>query len=59
VVIAGSGLYLSGNVGGVAGVSGAAALFQLALQGRLAKALVGRDDSQVVSCDELSESLDD
>ena len=45
VAIAGSGLYLSGNVGGVTGVSGAAAAFQIVLQISLTHALEGRNDA--------------
>jgi hypothetical protein len=43
IAIAGSGLYLSGNVGAVGGVSGASAVFQIALQKALRKALSGVD----------------
>ncbi|KAH7396957.1 putative major facilitator superfamily transporter [Phaeosphaeria sp. MPI-PUGE-AT-0046c] len=45
VAIVGSGLYLSGNIGGVTGVSGAAAAFQIALQMGLKNKLEGRSDS--------------
>ena len=48
VAIAGSGLYLSGNVGGVSGVSGAAAIFQLALHSGLKRALQHRTDAPEV-----------
>jgi hypothetical protein len=49
VAIAGSGLYLSGSVGGVTGVSGAAAAFQIVLQMGLNHALEGRSDASDVS----------
>jgi hypothetical protein len=49
VAIAGSGLYLSGNLGGVTGVSGAAAAFQIALQLGLKRALAGRGDASEVN----------
>lgn len=45
VAIVGSGLYLSGNVGGVTGVSGAAAAFQIALRSGLKQVLEGRSKS--------------
>ena len=48
VAIAGSGLYLSGNVGGVTGVSGAAAAFQIVLQMGLNHALEGRNDASEI-----------
>ncbi|KAI4954926.1 hypothetical protein J4E86_006236 [Alternaria arbusti] len=48
VAIAGSGLYLSGNVGGVTGVSGAAAVFQIVLQMGLNHALEGRNDASEI-----------
>ncbi|KAI4698421.1 hypothetical protein J4E81_005644 [Alternaria sp. BMP 2799] len=48
VAIAGSGLYLSGNVGGVTGVSGAAAAFQIVLQMGLKHALEGRNDASEI-----------
>lgn len=48
VAIAGSGLYLSGSVGAVAGVSGASAVFQIALKRALRKALRGIHDGENV-----------
>jgi len=49
VAIAGSGLYLSGNIGGVSGVSGAAAAFQITLQLGLKQALEGTSGSAKVT----------
>ena len=57
VAIAGSGLYLSGNVGAAAGVSGAAATFQIALQMGLRYALEGRGDSSEVSLSQATAVL--
>ena len=48
VAIAGSGLYLSSSIGSVAGVSGAAATFQIALQLGLKQALGDRTDASEV-----------
>ncbi|OAL50141.1 MFS general substrate transporter [Pyrenochaeta sp. DS3sAY3a] len=48
VAIAGSGLYLSGNIGGVTGVSAAAAAFQITLRSGLKEALAGREDSESI-----------
>ncbi|PSN71462.1 putative major facilitator superfamily transporter [Corynespora cassiicola Philippines] len=45
VAIAGSGLYLSGNIGAVAGISGASAIYQIGLKAGLETALIGREDS--------------
>jgi hypothetical protein len=53
VAIAGSGLYLSGNIGAVTGVSGAAAVFQIGLQSALKSALNDvPDSSKVRDCKE-------
>lgn len=49
VAIAGSGLYLSGSIGAVAGVSGANAIFQFGLRKSLMEALRGRADRLKVS----------
>lgn len=48
VAIAGSGLYLSANVGAVAGVSAASAVFQVTLKKALMNTLNGIEDSHSV-----------
>lgn len=49
VAIAGSGMYLSVSVGAVSGISGASAIFQVALQTALKRALADRADSAEAS----------
>jgi MFS family permease len=48
VAIAGSGLYLSSNIGAVAGISGASAIYQFVLQRGLKAAVAGRPDGEKV-----------
>lgn len=48
VAIAGSGLYLSGSVGAVAGVSAASAIFQYGLRASLTATLEWRGDREKV-----------
>lgn len=51
IAIAGSGLYLSGNIGAVIGTSAPSAIYQTVLRSGLAEALAGRKDMQEVgSC---------
>lgn len=49
IAIAGSGLYLSGNIGAVLGSSAPSAVYQTTLRSGLADALAGRSDMQEVS----------
>jgi MFS family permease len=48
VAIAGSGLYLSANIGSVVGISGASAIYQFVLQRGLKAAVAGRPDAEKV-----------
>jgi hypothetical protein len=48
IAIAGSGLYLSGNLGAVAGSTGSSAVFQLLLERGLREAVAGLPDGQEV-----------
>lgn len=49
IAIAGTGLYLSGNIGTVAGISGASAIYQFVLRSNLKSVLDGRPDAAKVS----------
>jgi hypothetical protein len=53
IAIAGSGLYTSGNIGGVAGVSGADAVFQHFLRSGLDNSLSQWPDGPAVSLSRL------
>lgn len=58
IAIAGSGLYTSGNIGAVAGVSGADAVFQYCLLSGLKHALARSPNSPEVRCTQCSSRRD-